>query len=218
MPNVSATWLYALIDRVYREGGKDFGLLLHRKYKKVSPLKSTNHVSVHIMPDRVDIAQRPAEVMTRKTFGHWEADTIVDKGREGAIMTVVERNTREGFCRHVAHRTKQRVADAFIDVLAPVAIGVKTITFDNGGEFADHVRVAKQLDCKTYFARPYRSCDRGTNELFNRMLRHCYPKSMSLRDISHADLAKNVAYLNQMPREIPFLDTTHDSRDLARAG
>ena len=202
MPNVSATWLYALIDRAYRGGIKDRGLLLRRKYKKMSPLRSTRYAGVHIIPARIDIAQRSSEVMSRKTFGHREADTIVGKARQGANVTVVELNTREGFCRHVTHRTKQQVADALIDVLAPVAIGVKTITFDNGGEFTGHVRVAQQLDYKTYFARSYRSCDRGTNEHFNGILRHCYPKSMSLRDISHMDLAKNVAYLNQVPCEI----------------
>ena len=155
----------------------------------VSPLKSTHHAGVHIIPDRVDIVQCLAEVMTRKICGHWEADTIVGKDREGAIETVVERNTREGFCRHVTHRTKQQVADALIGALAPVAIGVKTITFVNGGEFAARVHVSQQLNRKTYCARPYRSCDRGTNEHFNGRLRHCSPKSMSLPDMSLPDLA-----------------------------
>ena len=79
---------------------------------------------------------------------------------------------------------------------------VKTITFDNGGELADDDDIAAALQCKTYFARPYRSCDRGNNEHYNGMLRNYDPKRMALCDIDHADLAINVAHLNGVPREI----------------
>ena len=201
-PSVSAKWIYELIDREHRHGDPDIAHYLRRKYKKKSPFKRSKGAGVHIIPHRVDMSERPAEVDTRATFGHWEADTIVGARHQGAIVTLVERKTRQGFCFHVPRRTKTRVADAIIAMLASRAGAVKTITFDNGGEFADHERIAAALDCKTYFARPYRSCDRGTNEHFNGMLRYYYPKRMSLRSIDHADLAMNVAHLNSVPREI----------------
>ena len=76
---------------------------------------------------------------------------------------MVERKTRQLVSRAVEHRTKIAVADAIIEAMGDIAQGVHSITFDNGGEFADHERIAKALGCQTYFARPYRSCERGTN-------------------------------------------------------
>ena len=154
------------------------------------------------IPNRVDIAERPPEVDTRETFGHWEGDTIIGAHHQGAIVTLVERKTRQGFCCHVSRRTKERVAAGIIAMLEGFAHTVKTMTFDNGGEFADHDDIAAALQCKTYFARPYQSRDRGTNEHYNGMLCNYYPKRMALRDIDHANLAMNVAHLNSVPREI----------------
>ena len=157
---------------------------------------------MHIIPHRVDISERPAEVDARESLGHWEADTIVGARHQGALVTLVERKTRLLVCRAVRRRTKTAVADAIIDALGDLAEGVHSITFDNGGEFADHERIAANLGCKTYFARPYRSCERGTNEHVNGQLRRYYPKRQSLRDVDPCHLQVNVQHLNSIPRAI----------------
>ena len=201
-PAISTRWLYVLIDRAHRGGDPDIGLLLRRKYRKKSPLKRRSNAGVHIIPHRVDISERPAEVDARESIGHWEADTIVGARHQGALVTLVERKTRLLVCRAVRRRTKTAVADAIIDALGDLAEGVHSITFDNGGEFADHERIAANLGCKTYFARPYRSCERGTNEHVNGQLRRYYPKRQSLRDVDPFHLQVNVQHLNSIPRAI----------------
>ena len=123
-PSISTRWLYELIDRAHRHGDVELSSLLRRKYKKKSPLKKRREdAGVHIIPNRVDIAERPKEVDTRDTFGHWEADTVVGAHHQGALITVVERKTRTLVSRAVEHRTKNAVADAMIDALRDVAQG-----------------------------------------------------------------------------------------------
>ena len=201
-PSISTRWLYELIDRAHHHGDAELAALLRRKYKNKSPLKRRSDAGVHIIPNRVDIAQRPSEVDTRESFGHWEADTIVGAHHQGALVTVVERKTRTLVSRAVEYRTKTAVADAIIEAMSNIAQGVQSITFDNGGEFADHERIATDLGCQTYFARPYRSCDRGTNEHVNGQLRKYYPKGKSLRDVDPFYLQVNVEHLNSIPRAI----------------
>ena len=142
-PSISTRWLYELIDRAYRHGDAELAALLRRKYKKKSPLTRRSDSGVHIIPNRVDISKRPSEVDTRETFGHWEADSVLGAHHQGALVTVVERKTRQLISRAVEHRTKIAVADAIIEAMGDFAEGVHSITFDNGGEFADHERIAK---------------------------------------------------------------------------
>ena len=118
------------------------------------------------------------------------------------MVTVVERKTRQLISRAVENRTKIDVANAMIDAMRDIAQGVQSIMFDNGGEFADHQRIEKALGCKTYFARPYRSSDRGTNEHVNGQLRKYYPKGRSLRDVDPFYPQVNVEHLNSIPPEI----------------
>ena len=103
--SVSAKWIYELIDREVRLADPDIGDYLRRKYKKTSPFKRAHGIGFHIITNRVDIAERPAEIDNRETFGHWEGDTIVGPHHQGATVTLVERKTRQGFCCHIPRRT-----------------------------------------------------------------------------------------------------------------
>ena len=132
----------------------------------------------------------------------WLAPALADALHQGALVTGVERKTRQLVSRAVEHRTKIAVVNAMIDATRDIAQGVPSITFDNGGEFATHQRIAKALGCKTYFARPYRSCERGTNEHLIGQLRKYYPKGKSLREVDPFYLQVNVEHLNSIPREI----------------
>lgn len=95
---MSAKWIYELFDRECRRGDPDIGTYLRRKYKKKKSFKRSASADGHIIPNRVDIAERPAEVVRWETFGHWEADTVVGTRHQGAIVTLVDRFTRQGFC------------------------------------------------------------------------------------------------------------------------
>ena len=153
------------------------------------------------IPCRVDISERPAVVEGRSRLGDWEADTAIGKGRRGALVTVVERSTRFMLAHPIRRRTKEETADALLRMLWPLSEWVLTITYDNGREFSGHMHVAAELDCDDYFARPYRSCDRGTNENGNGLLRQYFPKAMPLHKVTPEQVQDAVDRLNDRPRK-----------------
>ena len=87
------------------------------------------------------------------------------------LVTLAERKSRLYLVKRVPNKRSDVVRDAIIDMLTPYAEHVHTITFDNGGEFAEHKVIAEALEADAYFAHPYSSCERGLNENFNGLLR-----------------------------------------------
>ena len=154
------------------------------------------------IPNRVGIEQRPEEVDTRDTHGHWEGDTIVGKNNDGYIVTLVERRSR--LLHGVKTQTKKadEVAPAIIETLLDrPASWLKTITFDNGTEFANHAHITDQLGPKIYFADPYSAYQRGTNENTNGLIRRYLPKGTSFADLTQRQLDYIVRKLNNRPRK-----------------
>lgn len=105
-------------------------------------------------------------------------------------------------CVAVQRKTKRSVARAIVRMMRPIADMVKTITFDNGGEFADHAYIAQQLECAVYFAKPYNSWERGTNENLNGELRRHFPKGEPLDRVERDELAKVEDPINARYRKI----------------
>jgi IS30 family transposase len=128
----------------------------------------------------VDISERPECVNQRERVGDWEADTIIGKNHKGALLTLDERKSKLRLAFPLAGKKAQPVAEAAITLLQGIKSVVKTITFDNGKEFAFHEKIANALDCKTYFATPYHSWERGQNENANGLLRQYFPKGEEL--------------------------------------
>lgn len=154
------------------------------------------------IPNRVGIDQRPAEVDSRTTHGHWEGDTVMGKNNDGFIVTLVERTSRL-LCA-VKTQTKKacEVAQAVIDTLLDrPASWLKTLTFDNGTEFAHHERIAEALPLNVYFADPYASYQRGTNENTNGLIRRYLPKGRSFADLTQRQLDSIVDQINNRPRK-----------------
>jgi IS30 family transposase len=152
--------------------------------------------------DVVRIDGRPDVINRRQRYGDWEGDTIVGKGRHSALVTLVERKsgyTRIGRADDLTARsttcvTRRRMQDI-------PAAWRRSITFDNGKEFADHERIARQLEVEIYFALPYRSWQRGTNENTNGLLRQFFPKGTDFTRISHQAVARAETLLNERPRK-----------------
>ena len=159
---------------------------------------------------RVCIEQRPKVVEQRSRIGDIEGDTIVGKNHQGVIVTLVDRKSRYTFARQVDFKKSDLVGQAVIDLLRPHKKRCHTITFDNGKEFADHAFIAKCLQAKVYFAHPYCSWERGLNENTNGLLRQYFPKKMSLRNISQADVDDAVYKLNHRPRKCLGYRTPHE--------
>lgn len=154
---------------------------------------------VHLIPDRVDIDERPAIVDDKVEIGHWEGDTVF--GQDGHFVTLVERVSKVFLTIKVKQKTKHLVSLAIRKLLKPYKHICKTITFDNGGEFADHKKVAKALGCKVFFAKPYHSWQRGLNENTNGLLRRYYPKGMKINSLSKQQVAQAQFMINMRPRK-----------------
>lgn len=102
-------------------------------------------------------------------MSHWECDTVIDSNYKGAIVTMVERKSGFGVIVKVAHKTADLVSRAIVEGLQPFADRVKTLTYDK--EFAAHIQIDQALKSTGYFARPFASWERGSNENFNGLLR-----------------------------------------------
>ena len=112
-----------------------------------------------------------------------------------------ERSSRYTVLGHAESKTKDKVADEVLCCLDPYRDRCSTITYDNGREFIDHERMAKELDVDIYFAHPYSSWERGTNENTNGLIRHFFPKNTSLLNVSRQELQSAMDRLNHRPRK-----------------
>lgn len=154
-----------------------------------------------LIPHRRPISTRPAIVDSRKRFGDWEADTMIGKQHKQALVTIVERKSRLTRIAHVEQKTAAHVSKACIDLLRPDSRHVRTITTDNGKEFASHKAIEKGLTAKVYFADPYASWQRGTNENTNGLIRQYVPKSRPLNTLTKDEIRFIEDRLNNRPRK-----------------
>lgn len=153
------------------------------------------------IPNRRPISQRPSHIDARRQIGHWEGDTIVGAAHKQAIVTLVERKSGYAVLAKVSHRSADLVSQAIEDKLRPLAARVKTLTVDNGKEFANHRAIDQALGIQTYFADPYCSWQRGSNENFNGLLRQYIPKKRPLQTVTDEELAMIQNRLNHRPRK-----------------
>ncbi|KXS32040.1 MAG: integrase [Candidatus Gallionella acididurans] len=153
------------------------------------------------IPNRLSIDDRPAIVETRSRIGDWEADTVIGKNHRQAIVSIVERKTGFTLIRKVERKTAQAVSQAMIVLLKPHRKKVHTITSDNGKEFAGHEEIANKLKADFYFAHPYSSWERGTNENTNGLIRQYFPKNRDFTTITQQEIDTAMERLNNRPRK-----------------
>jgi IS30 family transposase len=154
-----------------------------------------------IIPNKTSIDERPAIVDARNRTGDWEGDTVIGKGHQGALVTVVERASLFTVIRSVMRKTAPAVTEAMTSAMEPYADKVLTITLDNGKEFAGHENIAKSLKTDVYFAHPYSSWERGTNENTNGLIRQYFPKKRKLNDVCKFEVRYVENRLNNRPRK-----------------
>jgi IS30 family transposase len=150
---------------------------------------------------RRPISERPAHIETMSQVGHWEGDTVIGAAHKQAIVTLVERKSGYALIAKVSNKTSDLVSQAIITQLNPVTPLVKTLTFDNGKEFAEHARIDTALKSTTYFADPFASWQRGSNENFNGLLRQYIPKKRPLSTVTNKELRMIQDRLNNRPRK-----------------
>lgn len=115
--------------------------------------------------NRVDIDARPAVVDRQNRVGDWEGDAVMGKGRKSALLTMVERKTLFTVIALLTGKRADLLADAAIKSMRHLKDKVKTVTLDNGLEFASHEKIANRLNADIYFAHPYCSWERGINKI-----------------------------------------------------
>jgi IS30 family transposase len=202
-----AIYQHVLKDK--REGGKLY-LNLRRHAKKYRQRYGSRTGSVKGIPNRVDIDERPEVVNQRERLGDWEADTMIGKGHQGALVTLDERKSKLRLAFPVANKTADSVTSSIITLLESFKEWVHTLTFDNGKEFAKHEQIAQAIGCKTYFAKPYHSWERGQNENANGLLRQYFPKAMGLLDVTTQQVLDTVHKLNNRPRKCLGFKTPYE--------
>lgn len=191
--------IYLHVWQNKREGG-DLYIHLRRQGKKYDKRRHGKSTRGHIKNRRC-IEERPAIVEQRDRLGDWEIDTVIGKGHQGALVTIVERATQKLLCASVPRKTSEAVTQATIKLLKPYKDVVHTITADNGKEFSGHEKIAKALDTDVYFAHPYSSWERALNENTNGLLRQYFPKASNLKTVSENDVQAAVERLNNRPRK-----------------
>ena len=154
------------------------------------------------LPTSVSIEGRPTVVDRRSRYGDWEGDTIVGANRRGGAVTLVERKSGYLLLGKVPNLRAATVRQAAARRYAttPAALR-KTLTLDNGKEFAEHQQLELEAALKIYFAKPYSAWQRGTNENTNGLIRQFFPKGTDLASLPEHRFTKVQQLLNDRPRK-----------------
>ena len=196
----------AIYQHIYRHrqstlGKKLIKLLPYHHHKRRDKRKfGKNRVRIK---DQVSIDQRPKHIDLRQEAGHWEGDLMIGLGQKSAIATVVERKTRYTFIIKIDNRKSKTVTKAFAKSLNKLPENLrKSMTYDNGIEMANHKWLTNKTGMNIYFAHPYSSWERGTNENTNGLIRRFFPKGTDFNKITIKQLNDAQNNLNNRPRKV----------------
>ena len=189
-------WIYA--DAI---NGGDLYTHLRRHHKRRRKQRRYGCLR-GLIPGRISIRKRPKAVENRKRFGDWEGDTVEGAKGSGAIASHVERKSRYLVAAKLCNKSASTMTTATVKAFRGIPeLMRKTLTVDNGKEFAQFKRIEDQTGLSIYFADPYSAWQRGSNENTNGLLRQYLPKGSNFKKISDKDLALIVKKLNHRPRK-----------------
>ena len=205
---ISKTTLYSYIDK---------GIFLHLTNKDLPVKKNEKKKYDKVRRTRAQkgdsIEKRPEVVNTRETFGHWEMDTVVGKqgGSKKSLLVLTERKTRKEIIEILQVHTAEAVVNTLNKIERKFGAAFKkifkTITVDNGSEFADvegmqKTRRGKRLRTQVFYCHPYCSCERGSNENQNKLIRRHIPKGEDIKLYSKKTIKWIEKWINHYPREL----------------
>lgn len=154
------------------------------------------------IPGPADISKRPSVVEGRIRFGDWEGDTVEGAKGTGFLVTLVERKSRLVLIAKVADKRASTVGAAMVSLMEGLPSMLKrTMTLDNGKEFADFAATDAALSTRTFFARPHAPWERGANENTNGLIRDWLPKGSSFSKVSKSTVDRIQRMLNNRPRK-----------------
>ena len=197
---------------------KSTDMIYNKEYKDKNKEK---RICEKVPPEK-SIDYRPEEANTREAYGHWEGDLVIGTKKRGAVLfTLTERKTREEIIVKIPGKKAEYVAQA-LDLIERRYKRIfytkfKTITFDNGGEFRNWKSLEKSYDnrrktarTQVYYAHPYRSGERGSNENANRLIRRFIPKGIDITPISEEYIQKIEDWINNYPRAMFNYKSTNE--------
>lgn len=176
--------------------------LLRRAHRKRRNKSIGRKVRKTTIPNRIPIDDRPKSVESRRHAGHWEGDSLISRKSKVALNTLVERKSRLVLITKLSRKSADETNRAVIGRLKRLPTRERqTLTLDNGTENAKHEQLTAKLGIKCYFARPYASWERGTNENANGLIRWYLPKGTDFRTITPEQIARVEQLLNNRPRK-----------------
>jgi transposase, IS30 family len=207
LPSVSHERIYQYIYADKKAGGKlHLTLRAQKRYRK----RTGGRDRRGSIPNQISIDLRPDIVAARGRFGDWEGDLVMGANHQHALVTLNERVSRYSLIGFVPSKCADVVANKIITMVKPFLSSIKTLTTDNGKEFAQHERITKALGAQHYFAHPYCSWERGANENMNGLIREFFPKGTSFANITIEQIQAAMDKLNHRPRKCLNWKTPHE--------
>jgi IS30 family transposase len=197
--SISAEFIYCWIYDDQREGGSWYQYLPKRRKKRQS--RASKKASRSLIPNRKSIHERPKHIEVRERIGDMEIDTVIGKGKKNALVTVVDRASGMTMIEYVDQCAADPVSQALIKMAQRSNGMIKTMTADNGSEFTKHQLVTSATGVEVYFADPYSSWQRGTNENTNGLIRRYLPKKTDFSTITEEEIRWVEKMLNDRPRK-----------------
>lgn len=206
--------LYNYIDvRLLKIANIDLPLKVKRSPKKSRVRNHKKHLGT-------SIEKRPEHINNRIEFGHWEIDTVIGKKNksDAVLLTITERKTRKEIIRLIPNREAETVKNELKTLVNEVGDSFckvfKSITADNGSEFAELASLEQSVGSKIFFAHPYTSSERGTNERHNGLIRRFIPKGKSINQYPVKTIKSVQEWCNTLPRKILNYLTPNEAFDL----
>jgi len=182
---------------------RELAACLRRHHRTRKPRRRGVAATQGKLADMVLVDQRPPEVETRLIPGHFEGDLILGAGNRSAVGVLVERTSRYTFLCHLPEKDATSVREAFTRKLEALpAQLLKSLTYDQGKEMAEHKLLAADLKLQVFFCHPHSPWERGTCESQNGRIRHYLPKGTDLALVSYQQLSAYQEMLNERPRKI----------------
>lgn len=194
---ISHQAIYNYIRKDKANGGKLY-LYLRRKGRRYRYCKKEVKVLIN---GKKSIEVRPLKLALLQSFGNWEVDTIFGKDQKSFLLTLVEMRTKYTIIRKIVNKEAATVKAEIEKIKAETGIVIKTMTSDNGGEFAEHAAISKAYNFDWYFCHPFCSGERGLNENTNGLIRDFLPKGTDFNLISDEEILEIQNNLNSRPRK-----------------
>lgn len=194
--HISHTWIYQYVEKDRSEDGELSNHMRRGKYS-YEPREYKGQIK-----NRTTIDQRPDIINERKRLGDFEIDLIVGPKNKGAILTVVDRLSRQCVIEKLCNKSAKEIKEVLCHALNLHDGQKHSITSDNGSEFTLHEEIAKSLKIDYYFAHPYASYERGSIENLNGLIRQYIPKGTAFDDIDQTDVKHIEEKLNSRPRKV----------------